>query len=116
MADRNGYNPSKLETEEDVCFICKRRTDTARHEIFYGPNRKNSKREGLWINVCPRCHEEIHLNPDGAYFLKKTGQRAFEIWKPRGEFVKIFGRNYLEEEKAEEEEKEDGRTPSNTAT
>ena len=71
---------------------------------------KNSKREGLWINVCPRCHEEIHANPDGAYFLKKTGQRAFEIWKPRGEFVKIFGRNYLEEEE------EDGRTPSDTTT
>lgn len=105
MTDRNGYNPSKLATEPEVCFICRRRLDTARHEIFYGPNRTNSKRQGLWINVCPDCHAAIHREPGRFTWLKQTGQKRFEEMRPRAEFVAIFGRNYLDEEEAKEEEK-----------
>lgn len=94
---KNGYNPSKLNTEEDICFVCGIHQETARHEIFYGPNRSASKREGMWVNVCPSCHRIIHANPDEFVVLKETGQRTFEVWKPRAEFVRIFGRNYLED-------------------
>ena len=105
MTDRNGYNLSIMGTEDGVCFICGRQPDTARHEVFYGPNRQASKREGLWIAVCPDCHRKIHANPEGFQLLKVTGQRAFEVLRPRGEFVRIFGRNYLDEEEPNEEGK-----------
>lgn len=96
MADRNGYNHSKFQTEQGVCFICKRNIDTARHEIFYGnPNRENSKREGMWIDVCPLCHDKIHANPEQFLMLKEKGQQLFEVWRPRAEFIAIFGKNYL---------------------
>ena len=94
--DSNGYNPSKLPTQDGVCFVCGRHIETARHEIFYGnPNRTNSKREGMWINVCPNCHRKIHSDSSKYLTLKEEGQRYFEEWKPRAEFIEIFGRNYL---------------------
>ena len=95
--DRNGYNDSALPTQFGECFICGAHVDTARHEIFYGTaNREQSKREGMWVNVCPRCHRLIHNYPDQYIVLKQTGQKYFERLRPRAEFVAIFGRNYLE--------------------
>lgn len=99
MTDRNGYNPSKLKTEEGVCFVCNTRTETARHEIFYGlKNRSASKREGMWVNVCPACHARIHANPSAFAMLKTNAQGVFEEYRPRAEFVAIFGRNYRDDE------------------
>ena len=96
--DSNGYNESCLVTEQGVCFLCGRQVDTCRHEIFFGTaNRSNSKKCGMWVNVCPLCHSRIHANPQQYIFLKEAGQRSFEALRPRAEFIAIFGRNYLEE-------------------
>lgn len=98
MTDSNGYNQSLLTTIDGKCFICRRQVDTCRHEIFYGTaNRVNSKREGMWVNVCSACHNKIHANPQAYIALKQVGQRSFEALQPRAEFIKIFGRNYLDD-------------------
>lgn len=94
--DRNGYAPSLFDTESGTCFCCGAVTDTARHEVFGASNRDNSKRYGLWINVCPPCHDEIHKDSNGRYlFLKVTAQRKFQKAYPGKDFLTIFGRNYL---------------------
>ena len=96
MADSNGYKPSIMLTVPCKCYLCNRITDTARHEIFFGTaNRKNSKKHGLWVNVCPDCHRVVHADKITDLWLKQMGQRKYELTHTRDEFVKLFGRNYL---------------------
>ena len=78
--DSNGYNKSLLNTEAGVCYICHCEVDTARHEVFGGNGtRAISKRYGLWVNLCPMCHEYIHRNPSSekAAELRADAERAF---------------------------------------
>lgn len=91
--DRNGYANSLFDTEDGVCFICGIQRDTARHELFYGTaDRPISKAVGLWLNVCPKCHERAHKNPEK---LHEMGQRMFEFNHSHEEFLEMFKRNYL---------------------
>ena len=94
--DRNGYRSSLFNTEEDVCYLCTSEVQTARHEVLHGPNRQLSKRYGLWLNLCPNCHELVHKEDNGKYlYLKEDAQRLFEEEYPDKNFLQIFGRNYL---------------------
>lgn len=96
--DSNGYAPSLFDTVEDECYICGRGCRCARHEILYGSNRELSKRYGLWIYVCPDCHqngpEAIHKEPKKYDWLKREAQEHFERENPTKDFITIFGRNY----------------------
>ena len=96
--DRNGYNPTLFNTTEDECYICGRSCPCARHEVLYGNNRENSKFYGLWINVCPSCHqngnEAIHQVPEKYEWLKAEAQELFEEKYPDKDFLTIFGKNY----------------------
>lgn len=96
--DSNGYAKSIMPTKDGRCYVCNNETETVRHEILYGiGNRVFSKIHGTWVNVCPRCHNEIHNNPNTGVdmHLKRDAQWNFERSHSREEFVKIFGRNYL---------------------
>lgn len=93
--DSNGYNPSIMDTEPGVCFICTATGDTARHEVFYGiSNRRNSKINGLWVYLCPRCHRWVHA--ENPLKLKIGAQERYEENHTRAEFMELIGRNYLE--------------------
>lgn len=96
--DKNGYTKSLLLTEQDTCYICGRDVETARHEIYGASNRQISKALGMWVNVCPKCHELIHNNPIKYEWLKVAGQLAFEREYGHDRFIECFGRNYLEVE------------------
>lgn len=95
--DANGYAPSIVQIFEDrVCFNCEASGDLARHEIFNGYNRQKSKAYGLWVNLCPRCHMQIHDHPDRS--LKVAGQircMAEYGWTVE-EFRERFGKSYVE--------------------
>lgn len=96
--DRNGYNPSRFSTEAGECYICGRHCDTARHEVLYGYGiRPLAKKYGLWINVCPRCHDNIHARQYEYEYLKEAAERLFEAEYGSEEFFRLFGRYYLEE-------------------
>ena len=99
---KNGYIDSILDTEDGVCYLCGKHTETCRHEIFGGSNRKDSKRLGLWVNLCPDCHncspKGVHFNRDVDLELKKDGQLAFVRAYPFGDFLAIFGKNYIWED------------------
>ena len=95
---RNGYGKSLFPTEDGKCYVCGFVGDTARHEILHGANRSISKRFGLWIAVCPRCHANIHAEDNGSYlYLKEEAEERFlrEYNKDVADFIAIFGRNYL---------------------
>lgn len=96
--DKNGYNDSIMDTVRGVCFACHWEGDTARHEIFYGTaNRRNSKKYGTWVYLCPVCHDQVHLKPDGGEmdrYLKHEGYKEFCKIHPRYLFYKTFGRAY----------------------
>jgi hypothetical protein len=90
--DRNGYAAS-IVGGEDHCFLCGN-TDLeslVRHELFRGINRQKSKLFGLWVTVCPKCHETMHKQEDE---YCKLGQILFEKRYPNADFLEIFGRNY----------------------
>lgn len=93
--DRNGYADSIMLTVSGECYICLRHTETARHEIYFGTsNRKNSKKHGLWVNLCPECHNRVHRDRITDLWLKEMGQRRYEMTHTRQEFIEIFGRSY----------------------
>lgn len=97
--DSNGYSDTIMGAEPDHCYLCGS-TDTenlVRHELFRGPDRKKSKLFGLWIAVCPHCHDIAHKRDTEEEF-HKVGQVAFNRkWKEelQQDFTEVFGRNYL---------------------
>lgn len=53
--------------------------------------------DGLWINVCPECHDKIHANPKQYLWLKEAAQRLYEAEYGHDDWMWRYGRNYLEE-------------------
>jgi hypothetical protein len=82
--------------EWHACKACGT-TSTEVHHIFGGANRKHSDRHGLVIRLCRDCHERMHKDMAFAEKYKKLAQMKFEKLHGHEEFMKVFGRNYLEE-------------------
>lgn len=101
MLDKNGYAPSVVDyygTEMERCYNCDWKGDLVRHEVFGGSNRQKSKAYGVWVLLCPRCHIDLHHNPEKWKWLKVTAQRnamAHYGWTI-DDFRERFGKNYVE--------------------
>jgi len=84
----------------DECFICKSTYCLQTHHIMNGANKKSSEKYGLLVKVCPNCHtlapNSIHRDSNLLRKLKQIGQEHFEESDTREEFMRIFGRNYLD--------------------
>lgn len=83
------------------CYISGRTDWLEEHHIFGGANRKNSERYGLKVHLNHWWHNEppdgVHHNAENMERLHKVGQEAFErVHGSRGDFIRIFGRNYLD--------------------
>ena len=85
------------------CYICGKPYPLHKHHIFYGSaNRKQSEKYGCWVYLCPIHHNlsnaGVHFNKAFDLELKRRAQIAFETYHgSRADFIKIFGRNYLDE-------------------
>lgn len=89
--------------------MCLEYTPTEKHHIFGGTaNRRLSEKDGLWVYLCPKCHNipprGVHFNQERTAMLHKAGQRAYEdnlIAKgmqpaeARAAFMERYGKNYL---------------------
>lgn len=103
--DRNGYAPSVLgsgSTRFGTCRICGRLCYTERHEVFFGiANRERSKRLGLWVTLCDRCHRTgkraVHNNRGADLGLKASAQiMAMNRYGwTLTEFMDRFGRSWI---------------------
>lgn len=92
------------------CFLCGRngsQDPLDRHHIFGGAYRDKSEKYGLVVFLChSRCHifgrDAVHHNADVMRYLRQYGQRkAMEEngWTVE-DFIREFGKNYLEEMEA----------------
>lgn len=98
---------SLLDTRKGVCFMCGRYGPTEVHHIFGGvANRKLSEQDGLWVYLCPDCHNRppngVHFNKKRMEWLHKFGQAMYEAnWVGRTDedvrqkFMERYGKNYL---------------------
>lgn len=97
--DRNGYAPSVIQPfDTGECYLCGCRGDLVRHEVFHGDNRTKSKALGCWVQLCPRCHGQLHSRrPEWDWELKRSGQirvMAEYDWSTE-DFRERFGKSYV---------------------
>lgn len=90
--------------DKKECYLTGRTWGLHKHHIFGASNRNNSEKYGLWIWLCPELHNMsengVHNNAELMQTIRKAGQMAFEREHgSREDFVRIFGKNYLGEEK-----------------
>lgn len=88
-------------SKSTYCYICGRIGYTEVHHIFGGPNRQLSEQYGLTVRLCEYCHRvsstAVHKDGDTMEYIHLRGQQAFEAKYSHEEFMKIFGRNYIED-------------------
>lgn len=85
------------------CYICLAKANIHKHHIYGAANRSNSEKWGEWVYLCAYHHngsdKGVHFNSSLNSYFKAEGQRKFESrLGTREDFVKIFGRNYLEDD------------------
>ena len=94
--DRNGYAPTIMQKAER-CYMCARSGILQRHEIYGSANRDKSKAFGLWIWLCPECHDAVHFkHAELKLELREQGQitaQRYYGWNDN-EFRQMFGKCY----------------------
>lgn len=98
MLRRKG-NAKMIQTEKE-CYICQS-PNVELHHIFLSANRKLSDKYGLTVYLCHYHHQDhkqgVHHNKDLMQKLHEVGQKYFEEHHgTREDFMRLFGRNYLE--------------------
>ena len=92
---------SILQTEKK-CYITGATTNLHRHHIYFGnPNRKISEKNGFWVLLRADWHNGasygVHFDRSLDLELKRSCQSAYERTHTRQEFIRLIGKNYLEE-------------------
>ena len=86
------------------CYICRKEVGIHDHHIYFGKaKRPISERHGFKVWLCQEHHQGsfgVHgmKGHELGLFLKKICQQMYERNHTRADFMKIIGRNYLEEE------------------
>lgn len=84
------------------CLVCGFTYNLHKHHIFEGNGRRQlSEKWGCWCYLCAKHHNMskggVHFNNLLEKRLKQMCQRKWEEQNgSREEFIKIFGRNYLD--------------------
>lgn len=97
---------SIVQENKEECFLCGRMANywqgnIEEHHCFGGPNRKHSEKYGLKVYLHGlSCHREgdgaVHRSKEARLSVQREAQKAFEKTHTREEFMKIFGKNYLD--------------------
>lgn len=85
------------------CFITGAVSNLHKHHIFEGTaNRRLSEKYGLWVWLRADWHDladyGVHFNKELDTKLKEIAKERFKEEYPHLNFLKIFGKNYLNEE------------------
>jgi hypothetical protein len=90
-AERNRYS---IYTDDfNHCYYCRKYVTTDKHEVYGGANRLRSIKNGLVVPLCRTCHS----NDEIISILKVECQKIYELNHTREEFIKLIGRNYIDE-------------------
>lgn len=92
---------SVITQNNDECYICGRPSECI-HHIYEGTGRRKiSDREGFVVPLCNRCHNmsdnSVHFNKELDLMLKRECQVEYEKAHTRKEFIRLIGRNYLDD-------------------
>lgn len=80
------------------CFVCGNPTVEKHHLIGGTANRKLSDKDGLWIWLCRKHHEEAHLDSSANLVYKRLGQIFYETDHTRDEFIKRYGKSFIDKD------------------
>ena len=117
------------------CYLCRRDaidlgyhgelTDKGldKHHIMFGRgSRQLSEHWGVWVYLCKKHHNEdhglfaVHYNRALDRILRTDAERAFIERHSFDEWMRVFGKNYLEQSEIENAEKTKCRAVSETET
>lgn len=91
---------SIIQQNKEKCFLCGGGASEEHHCIYGTANRKLSEKYGLKVYLCPLCHRigenAVHKNYFTDIKVKQVAQAKFEEKHTREEFIKIFGKSYLD--------------------
>lgn len=89
--------------DEKCCYITGSTYNLHRHHIYAGGRRKISEDNGFWVYLTGRLHNQSNEGVHGKnghlldMKLKQDCQRKYEETHSREEFIRLIGKNYLEE-------------------
>ncbi len=106
---RKRHKGSILHCKDGTCYLCMKLRGDCRvhpvvheHHVYGGANRAISEAEGLKVYLCLEHHvdgpEAVHNNQGNMRVLQRDAQRKYEETHGREEFMRLIGRNYLEED------------------
>lgn len=78
------------------CYICGRWGTTQVHHMIHGANRRNADHYGLTVQLCRRCHMDLHDHGAHDRELQRIAQQEFEKQWGHKEWMKVFQKSYLE--------------------
>lgn len=91
---------SILDTEPNVCYICRRVGYTEYHHILFSGLRKIADDNGLTCYLCYECHrgtKGVHGRDGNALnrYLKAHVQQEYEKLHSHEEWMQLVGRSYI---------------------
>ena len=97
-----GYSMKSIIQKEKECYICGSKNNLHLHHIFFGTaNRKISDENGFTCYLCHQHHNgqlaSVHFNKKMDLMLKEICQKVYELRHTREEFMKLIGKNYLDD-------------------
>lgn len=90
----NSRTASLFTDNLNICYLCGCKKEHL-HEVFFGRNRVNSIKYGLFIPVCENCHRKCHKDVSLIDSLHKKGQLLFISNYPMLEFIDVFKTDYI---------------------
>lgn len=94
---------SILQTEKR-CYITGSTYNLHKHHIYAGGRRQISEANGFWVYLIGELHNQSSYGVHGKdghaldLKLKQDCQRIYEQSHSREEFLRLIGKNYLEDE------------------
>lgn len=83
------------------CYVCETTIGIEKHHVFGGPYRDKSEKYGFTRDLCAAHHRtgkySAHQNRELNLKLKRECQIEFEQTHSREEFIREFGKSYVEE-------------------
>ncbi len=107
---RKKHKQSILQDKESgICYLCAklkedygRKSPLHEHHVYGGVNRRISEENGFKVYLCLQHHvdgqEAVHNNIENMRIIQRDCQEEYEKTHTRQQFMKLVGRNYLDQE------------------
>lgn len=96
LAKKERKRTSILQEEDGKCFICRKKLKLDKHEAFGGSNRQKSMQWGMIYYLCREDHSKADLDKNTRTYLHNFARAKFIKEYSEEQFLKEFGKNYLD--------------------